>query len=727
MLFAVVIAARADDISIHMPTMAKTTVKPPTVAKKEDVFLESDNMYYDTENQLVIASGKVEILKGDTVLFADHVTYDQLHDVITATGNVVTVNGDNDAVFSDKAVLKDDFATGVSNYFRVRLNDGSLIAAQTARETNSNKVVMRNMVYSPCPLCADDPTAPLQWQIKAKKATLDNVDQSVTYHDATFEAYGVPVMYTPWFSHGLPNSPPESGFLTPLFRTDKVLGATTTIPYYWHISQDMDATIEPMITTGEGPVLAGQFRHLTPYGQYEFFGSYTRPYDINSEDNLNNDIKDWRGHIKGDGKFNVTDTWDVGFDGEAASDDTYLHRYNYEHTDLPLSNAYSSDLLTSHVYAERFDDRDYTSIQAVHFQSLVAGDDAKTIPLAAPYVQNHFESSKGVIPGFANSVLWTDVSGFAIERDLGSDNQRVSATGGLTIPVTTPGGNLFKFDVSLRGDQYFMQNDPTDGNQAQRVIPETSLEWRYPLVNPVSPTAKVELEPIVKLVASPNLNYNKNIPNEDSQDVEFSDLNVFEDSKFRGIDQVDSGARVYYGLRGGYYEQHYNVNYLVGQNYRLDKPKVVIPVDSGIDDRLSDYVGRVTFSLYDKIDLSYKFRMNPDNFRLSRSEVQANVNWKPVKLTLDYFKLDYDFTDPTNNREEISGLVQYYVSDKWSVLAGGDRNLEQNQNITAEGGVLFEGDCTNILTSVKHSFLTGQEGTSVNVQIGLKNLGVGEL
>ena len=34
-------------------------------AKKEPVFIEADNIDYDTANKIVSATGKVEILKGD--------------------------------------------------------------------------------------------------------------------------------------------------------------------------------------------------------------------------------------------------------------------------------------------------------------------------------------------------------------------------------------------------------------------------------------------------------------------------------------------------------------------------------------------------------------------------------------------------------------------------------------------------------------------------------------
>ncbi len=726
---AMALALYATAAAVSLPKFEEKKLHIPEMNKKEEVFIEADRMDYDAEKKLVTASGHVEILKGENVLFADNVTYSKSTDIVTADGNVSAVGAEGNALFTDHIQLKGDFNEGVIKYFRARLVDNSLLAAASAKRIDANKIVLHKAVYSPCPICStkneDGTSKAPQWQIKANTVTLDRAEQQVKYRDAKFELYGIPVMYTPYFAHGTPGADRESGFLMPTFRTDRNLGATITTPYYWAVSPSMDLTAEPVFVANEGVVYGGQFRHLTPYGGYELYGSITNPGKVSDIDTANNDVNKWRGHLKGDGNFSLSTHWDAGFDGEISSDDTYLKRYNYARQDLPSSRAYSQDLLTSKVYAERIENRDYSSVQALHFQGLLQQDDDRRIPLALPYVQNHIESGKGIIPSFTNSTIWGDVSGFGINRDIGEENQRVSATTGVTIPLIAPGGQLFQLDGSLRGDKYYLQ-DTAYGREAHRVIPELAATWRYPLFSQITHDGHLLLEPIVKLVLTPNRDYNKNIPNEDSQDIEFSDLNMFEDNRFRGLDRVESGARLYYGLRGGFYENDYNVSYLLGQDYRLGQSPTQIPLNSGIEDDLSDFVGRVSASFDGKLDVSYKFRFDKDNFRSRRNELDTTLNIKPVKLSLSYFNLDYDFTDPTNNREEINGSAQVEVSNQWSVLFGGERNLAADKNIQGRVGLLYEGDCTNILTTARKDFLSDRDahsGVSVTFQLGLKNLG----
>lgn len=682
--------------------------------KDQPVFIEADQVDYDIENKIVAAGGKVEILKGETVMFADNVKYDQANNLVYAEGNVVVTGPDGNTIFTDKFVLKDDFKEGVIKYFRARLSDGSLIAAAEAKRFEGNKVEMKRAVYSPCKICTGTDEDPL-WQLKAENVLLDEGEQKVTYDDAYLEVYGVPVLYTPYFSHPTPDADPKSGILTPKLRTDGNLGVAVTVPYYWNITPTMDVTFEPVITSKEGVVAAGQFRHILPYGQYQFYGSITRPRGFTELTDSAADEKDVRGHLQGHGLFDLTENWDFGFDANFASDDTYLRRYNYG----------SQDLLTSRAYFERIDNRDYSIIQTVHFQGLLADDNNREIPLVLPYTRNHYETSKGIIPGFSGSYAYGDLTGFMVDREVNDESRRVSMTTGVMVPFITAGGHVFESQISVRGDYFNIDDVNDDTYSKNRVIPEASIGWRYPLVNSLPNGGSIYLEPVAKIIVSPNHNYNKNIPNEDSQDIEYSDLNVFSNNRFRGIDRVESGTRMQYGLQGGYYDKDVTVSAVLGQSYNFSKMNY-LPANTGLEDNFSDYVGRLSVNFYNTLDFAYRFRVDSDKIQFRRNELDASLDYKPVHLNINYLYLDYDYTNPTDNREEISAIAKFDITDEWSLLANGRRNLSANSNIDASLGVGYENECVNAVTMIKRSYLSDRDakaGTSINFLIGLKNLG----
>ncbi|PIR31634.1 MAG: hypothetical protein COV36_07685 [Alphaproteobacteria bacterium CG11_big_fil_rev_8_21_14_0_20_44_7] len=709
------ISALSISFMLTLSVTASALQTPEKPAKKQNIFIEADRLDYEHVEGIVTASGKVEILKGETVLFADKITYNQKTNIVEAEGNVALAGPDGNAVFVDKFTLKDDLSEGVIKYFRARLDDGSLIAAAEAKRINESRIEMKKAVYSPCPVCEATPESDPQWQIKAEEVELDEIEQTVTYHDAFLEVYGTPVLYTPYFRHPTPGADRKSGLLMPELSSDSNLGTTLTVPYYFNLAPNYDVTLAPTITTDEGLILAGEFNHLTNYGEYHLNGSFTRPRKFSELASSEQD-KEWRGHIKGNGLFDITENWDFGFRGELSSDDTYLRKYNFNNTDM----------LTSRAYFERIKERNYSIIQTVYFQGLLEQDDNDRIPFALPYIRNHFETEKGILPYFSGSRLYMDLSGFAVSREVGTDNQRVSLSGGAIIPYITSGGHVLEAQATLRGD-YYNQDDLLAGRNGEktRFIPEASIKWSLPLVKQFEGGGSMTLEPTAKIVFSPSEDYNDGIVNEDSQDVEFSDLNLFSNNRFRGLDQVESGTRAYYGLRGGYYEDEVDISYTFGQNYRFKEPQN-LPRNTGFEDNASDFVGRVGVNLYNTLDLSYRFRLDKDNLAARRNEVDATLDYSPVMLNLNYLSLDYDLLDPTDNREEITGNAQVKLDDEWSVLFSGRRNLNDKQNIDAATGIRYEGECVDITASVRREFISDRDfeaGTSFDLKIGLKNLG----
>ena len=134
----------------------------------------------------------------------------------------------------------------------------------------------------------------------------------------------------------------------------------------------------------------------------------------------------------------------------------------------------------------------------------------------------------------------------------------------------------------------------------------------------------------------------------------------------------------------------------------------------------------ISLAAYENFDVSYRFRLDKDSLKIRRNEVDANVQVDRVQLNFNYLSLDYDFLNPADNREEVSGNIKVKVADEWSVLAGGRRNLADKQNIDATFGIGYEGECTNITTFVSREFISDRDfeaGTSYGVQVGLKNLG----
>lgn len=106
------------------------------------------------------------------------------------------------------------------------------------------------------------PPEQVDWQLKAGKVELDmERGQGVARH-ARLEFKGVPILYSPWLSFPLDDQR-KSGFLYPRMGFSSTDGLDLTVPWYWNIAPNQDATFEPRWIQRRGFMLGGEYRFLT--------------------------------------------------------------------------------------------------------------------------------------------------------------------------------------------------------------------------------------------------------------------------------------------------------------------------------------------------------------------------------------------------------------------------------------------------------------------------------
>lgn len=680
-------------------------------------FVKADSIRYDAKAKIVEAEGNVEIAQDKRILLAKKLIYNQTNNQVTAIGDVTVLEPNGQVYFAKDVTLKEDMKTGVIADFRARLKDQSRFAANSAQKIDDNVTQMEQAVYSPCKLCKKNPEKAPLWQIKADKVKLDDANQEVTYGDAQLELYGLPILYSPYFAHPTPGADNKSGFLAPTYSTINTLGAAVQVPYYLSIAPNMDATLSPIFTSDEGAVMTGEFRHLTENGKYQLEGSVTRPDRRDEFGNRIPDKAESRGHVEGEGRFNMENDWAWGFSGKRASDDTYLRRYNLGF----------EDSLTSTAYLNQIKGRNFIGVRGLTFQGLNLEDDPATTPFVLPLTHTHHEFDAG----YMNSRFLLDSSTMVLYRSTGAQSRRLSVTGGYQLPFITDGGHVFELNARLRSDIYSVE-DTGARNQDKiptRFIPEVEGKWSYPLMQHFD-SGHMTVEPIVTVAASPYGGNPDSIPNEDSQNFELNELNLFSANKFTGYDRLEEGPRASYGVRTSYTtDSNKTLGVLLGQSYRL-KADNQLYQNSGLEDNLSHYVGRVDVSDSKWVDASYSFRLSEDNAHFERSEISGTLLLNPLTISTDYIFLNRgNFRALEEDREEISGSAAYKIAREWTVLGNVRRGLgqtEQNGGLISSGlGLLFENECIGFNLIFNREYTRDRDiepSTSVVFQVTLANL-----
>lgn len=671
------------------PAGAQTA--PPVPATKTGkeasyVLLRADEATYDQNTGVVTARGNVEIAHGELVLRADTITYDEKNDKVVATGNVVLLEPSGEVKFSERAEFTNAMKDGVAEGFRMLLTDDSRLAAIRGTRTGGVVTTLDKAVFSPCDLCKEDPTRAPLWQVRAVRVTHDSERKEIEYQDAYMDFFGIPVFYTPYFSHPDPSVKRRSGILTPSYGSDSDFGYVLKVPYFWEISPSEDVTVTPHLMTDQASVLAANYRRRFTNAEVEVDASGTPSEREDSEGNRVGGT-DFRGHIFAKGTMHHSPIWRSSFQIQNASDDTYLRRYKFPQPER--------ETLTTKFNTEGFKGRNYAQVSAYSFQGLRETDDPGSSPLVLPFAEYNFVSD----PAGNGSYLTADASLLAITRDQGTDSRRLAFNGGWHLPYTASTGEIYTLSASLRTDLYSVNDVETapgltENGFAGRVMPQLMAQWQYPFVRGDDNGTQV-VEPVAAVVVAPNGGNPDKIPNEDSLDVEFDDTNLFDSNRFTGVDRFESGTRFVYGLNWGYYANNGGVvEAFAGQSHRL-RAEPGFSESSGLRDKTSDIVGRLRFSPGQWVDLLYRFRFDPEEQAARRHQLSFSAGPSRFKLGVNYLFLDEtSTTSEFTDREELILSFSAQLTKYWSASGYIHEDLAPNGGTISEGlGLVYTDEC----------------------------------
>jgi LPS-assembly protein len=705
------------------------------------VNFSAKSLTHDDENQTVTAIGNVELVQGPQILRADKMVYYLAEDKVTAIGNVSLLDEKGDVHFAQYVELRDQMKNGFIQGLLSLLSDGARFTAATAKRENGVKTTMTDATFTNCKVCENDPH-PL-WQIKAKQVVHNSEDKSIDYKHARLELEGVPIFYSPIFSHPDPSQKQKSGFLRPQYGWSTNLGTHLQGGYYYAVGPDKDATFQVEPTALAGTVFKGEWRERFANGEMVIDGNTVNSNRNDVDGTIEQNRQ--RGSIFANGLFDLDNKWRTGFDLRRASDKQYLGFYDlYSTTSQSQTGIKTNGVLTSDVYAERFSGRDYSLVSAMSFQDLrlnAGTDQPDILPMAEHKMLGEPNALWGGRWSFDTSVLGLkrnpgdqDVQRGSV--DLGWERHGVSSLG-------------FSNTIALDGrtDVYNIQNSEAAALTGRDTNPTTarglvtaSAVSSYPLVKRFD-HANAIIEPIAGVNISPNVAYKDNtIPNEDSEDVQLDADNLFRTNRYPGLDRVEDGGRVNYGVRSGLYGDNgkYGKVFL-GESYRLYGDPLY-PAGSGLDIRRSDLIGQVKVGLSKYLDADYRIQVDSSSLAARRHEIQAGGGNDRFHMNLHYFFIKpveglmpqplvqpVTGADFTETRQQIEMDGTYNFTKTWKFHASQLYDLGNQPGLrNAAAGLDYVDECFTFgiegLRNVA-AVASGDNDSRVMLRIGFKGIG----
>lgn len=704
-----------------------------TSNKEINSLIYADEVVHEKELDLIVAKGNVEIVRDGRILLADTVTYNQKTDLLTASGNVKLQEPSGEMIFLDYAELSSDFKEGFVNHIRMLFPDEARLIASRATREHGELTHFERPIYSPCKLCKEDPSKPPLWQVKARHAEWDETKEDIYYTDAFLEMFGWPAFYLPYFSHPAPNVKRRTGLLTPTFAYIPEIGPSITTPVFFVLSEDKDLTLSPTFFAKQFLMLQAEYRQRFERGKFSISGSVTSGEDLtnqllkNRPKTKESGKKRW--HVFSHTQYDFTKHIRGGLDIERASDSTYFQRYK----NLEITR---KNVLTSKVYMEGFWGRSYGQIQSTIFQGLRQGDRDATTPKLLPMVDYNFLSQPDNLGGRFSF----DGNFLALTRGKGTDVQRLSGTGGWQVPYVSSWGEIYTVGVKLRGDTYHINdfdytaassphqaNRPLFKGTISRALPQAYANWRMPFIRPLA-DYRLIVEPILGFVTSPNIKHPNKLPNEDSRFFELDDINLFNENRMAGLDQIDGGTRLNYGFNTDAFSKVTgNTNLFIGQSFSFNKPHENLR-STGIHDGFSDYVARFKYDYKNWVNLKTRFLFNRNNLAPRRSEISASVGRPILRFQTEFVQLPRLAEDPNDRAgKQIRFTVSSHFTENWSASLSTTRQLGKFGGALENVGTLtYTDECFIFSHSLSKTFYVDKDvkpGITYIFRIVFKNLG----
>ncbi len=660
------------------------------VSKNDPVAFTADTVEYDRDGALVTASGRVEAWQGNRVMRADKITFDRDTNVAAASGHVVMLEEDGQVLFSDYAEMTQGMKNGVLRDIRASLAENGKLAANGGRRLDGGVNELSRAIYSTCNVCAQHPERPVLWDIRAAKATQDVINKRIEYEDAVVDIHGIPVAYFPYLTQPDPSVRRASGFLIPSFGQGKYLGTFLSVPYFLALDDQSDATMSPLLSTNSAPALDLQYRRRFNSGTVTANGSigYT-------------DAR-LQGHLFTKGQFVLDDTFRYGFDINRASSTNYLRNYRVSAL---------TDVLTSQIYLEGFGQGAYTRLDARAYQGLTTSIVAAKLPYVLPRYEYSFVGEPDALGGR----LGVEAGAFNVVRDLGTSTQRASLSVNWERPFAGALGDLYKFVLHADSATYLtrgIEQQPNystaESSSGTQAMGDVALQMHWPFMRDAGTWGTQIIEPIGQIIASPNgssYNLGTRIPNEDSLDYEFTDANLFSLNRFPGIDRLEGGPRAQAALHANWtFPEGAMIDGLVGQSYRTHR-NAAFPTGSGLENKVSDVVSRVSFTPTPLFDLTTRERFDHKNGNLRFADALVSAGPPILRVNAGYIYTAYDpyslydspataqahsLTGPPRNEVTVGASTRF---GPWRLNGYARRDIETAKMVGVGLGGTYEDEC----------------------------------
>jgi len=544
--------------------------------------------------------------------------------------------------------------------------------AKTILFEGQDKKRLKDARYTTCAAGVDD------WYIKASELELNDYTDSGVAKNAYIEFKGVLLVYSPWISFSF-NNQRKSGLLAPTYGTTSKSGFEVSVPFYWNISPNMDATLATRALSKRGVQWQGEFRYL----EEEFSGIDNLEYLPSDSQNGEN-----RYYANLKHQHNLGDGWSAGYSLEKVSDDQYF-------SDLSTRIVTTSRInLPQQFNVDYADDTWHFNALAQKFQTL---DN-----LSFPYERLPQMTLSGTkYFGDFTTNLYTQLVAFDTNKSAPTTvtGTRFTLNPSVSLPMTQSYGYITP-KVGVHHTSYSLNDDPNNQSSYDRTLPIVSVDSGLFFdrnFNIGNNAYTQTIEPRLFYVYIPE-SKQSNIPVFDTSESDLNFSSLFSENQFTGNDRVNNANQLSLAFTTRLIESDTGTQRLsasVGQRFYFADQKVTLPNGTVRLNDSSDIIAGLSTNLKTRWNVDAFWQYNTDDSDAVRTTLTSRYTPEPGKT----LNLSYSYRKDLLNQFDLSG--QWPLGQGWYGIARANYSVREHQVIETLAGLEYDAGCWQTRTVVQ--------------------------
>jgi LPS-assembly protein len=670
----------------NSPVLTSAGPEGPAVIEADKLVGKANDQIKATGNATISQDGKS--IRADTMLFNQHT-----HE-IDAQGGVI-LKQDGNTMNGPHLMFNMNKSSGIMEqpqyYLKENAARGSADKLQIQDRLHYS---LDNATYTTCPAGNQD------WEMSMGLLEIDRERQVGIAHNALVEFKGVPILYSPWMDFPL-NNQRKSGFLAPIFGGTSTGGSEITLPYYWNIAPNFDATIAPRMMTKRGLMLNNEFRYLEPGFRGELNVDVLPKDAITKSSRSFFSLKHYQslsGNLNGYVNYS------------RAGDDNYFR---------DLGNAINT---TSQVNLLQEGGMNYgggwwnAMVRVQHYQTL----QDPAAPIVVPYTRlpqltlNARQNYDGADIKFAGEFV-------NFSHPTLVNATRLVINPSISYPLVSTPAYYVTPKVALHSAYYTMGANNTGAlSTLSSTVPIFSVDSGVAFEREESMfnNSYVQtLEPRAFYVYAPYKDQSQ-LPNFDTAQADFSFAQMFMENRFFGSDRVGDANQLTLALTSRLLEQESGMERLkmiIGERISFTTPRVNL-VTPAMTTNKSDILLALSGRISRQWSLDSEFQFDPNQSHVQRYNISTSYRPETGKV----LNLGYRFTRNTLRQVDVS--TQWPIFGRWHGVARWNYSLQDARILEAIGGLEYNQDCWLLrLVAQRFATATQQSNTGFFVQLELND------